>query len=84
MFVSYEHSAITMTKGAITKFASSPGVKRGFCSRCGSSLSCENARFPTEIHLHVGAFDERAQLKPVGELFVEERVPWLHFDKPTG
>ena len=80
VFVSYEHTAIEATKGAITKFESSPGVKRGFCARCGSTLSCENARFPTEIHLHVGAFDQREQFKPAGELFADERVSWLHLD----
>jgi hypothetical protein len=80
VFVSYEHDALKITQGEIVKFDSSPGVKRGFCGRCGSTLSCENARFASEIHLHVGAFDDRSQLKPKGELFAEERVPWLHLE----
>lgn len=78
VFVSFEHSAMAYTKGEITKFESSPGVKRGFCARCGATLSCENARYPTEIHIHVGAFDARDELVPRGDIFVEERVPWLH------
>lgn len=78
VFVSYEHPAMTMIRGEITKFASSPGVKRGFCSRCGSTISCENAKYPAEIHLHVGAFDRRENLKPRGDIFAEERVPWFH------
>jgi hypothetical protein len=69
---------MTYTKGEITKFESSPGVKRGFCVRCGSTLSCENARFPTEIHIHVGAFDAREELVPKGDIYPEERVSWLH------
>lgn len=82
-FVSYEHSALQMTHGEITKFESSPGVKRGFCARCGSTISCENARFPSEIHIHVGAFDSREQFQPRGEVFAEERVPWLHLGPST-
>ena|SRR5258707_1120370 len=77
VFVSYEHAAFRTTGGEFTKFESSPGVKRGFCSRCGSTLSCENSKFPTEIHVHIGAFDSREKFRPRGELFIEERVPWL-------
>jgi len=78
VFVAFEHSAVTMTKGEITKFNSSPGVNRGFCARCGSTLTCENERYPTEAHYHVGAFDRAAELAPSGHLFTEERLPWLH------
>ena len=77
VFVAFEHSAVTVTKGEITKFNSSPGVQRGFCARCGSTLTCENERFPTEAHYHVGAFDRAAELKPSGHIFPEERLPWL-------
>jgi hypothetical protein len=77
VFVAFEHSAVTMTKGEITKFNSSPGTVRGFCSRCGSTLTCENAKLPNEAHYHVGAFDRAAELKPAGHIYPEERVAWL-------
>ena len=64
VFVGFELQAYAVTKGEITKFKSSPGVQRGFCARCGSTLTCENERFPTEAHYHVGAFDRAAELKP--------------------
>jgi hypothetical protein len=78
VFVAFEHKAVTVVKGEITQFNSSPGVQRGFCSRCGSTLTCENERFPTEAHYHVGAFDRAAELKPTGHIFQEEQLPWLH------
>jgi hypothetical protein len=78
VFVAFNHTAVTATKGEITKFASSPGVQRGFCARCGSTLTCENARYPDEAHYHVGAFDRAADLKPTGHIFPEERLAWLH------
>jgi hypothetical protein len=77
VFVSFEHSAVSVTKGEITKFNSSPGVHRGFCARCGATLTCENERFPTEAHYHVGAFDRAGDLKPSGHLYPEERLAWL-------
>src|SRR5260370_3862109 len=35
VFVAFEHTRYTITKGEITKFDSSPGrTTRGFCARC--------------------------------------------------
>ena len=68
-------AAYVVTKGEITKFGS-PGVHRGFCARCGSTLTWESDRLPTsETHFHVGAF--AARLWPTRHIFPEERLPWL-------
>jgi len=75
--VAFENSAVTVTRGAITKFSSSPGVTHGFCARCGSTLTCSNERLPTETHYYVGAFERAAELEPKGEFFAGERLPWL-------
>ena len=65
-------------------FVSSPGVRRGFCATCGSTLAYEGDRWPTETHLHVGGFDDPSDLAPKGEVFAEERLPWFHSGlKPT-
>ena len=77
VFVAFSSDAYTVTKGEIKKFNSSPGRWRGFCARCGSTLTCEGES-SSEIHLHIGAFDEAAQLKPTRHIFPEERLPWLH------
>ena len=38
-------------KGEISKFDSTPGkTRRGFCARCGSTLTCEGLPGPTETH----------------------------------
>jgi hypothetical protein len=51
---------------------------RGFCKRCGSTLTCEVAALPTEAHFHVGAFDDPAALQPTKHFFRDEQLPWLH------
>jgi hypothetical protein len=79
VFVAFERVAYTVTQGEITKFDSSPGrTRRGFCARCGSTLTCESARLPTETHLHVGAFDRAAELQPTRHVFPEKHLPWFH------
>ena len=77
-FASFHEAAVKVTKGEITKFPSSPGVLRGFCSRCGSTLTCQGDRSPGELHFHVGAFDQPELLGPTAEFYAEERLPWVH------
>jgi len=80
VFVAFEHSAYKVTKGKVRKFDSTPGrTRRGFCARCGSTLTCESAGLPTETHFHVGAFDHPERLAPSSRhVFAKERLPWLH------
>ena len=78
VFANFERAACRVTKGEISKFESTPGrTTRGFCARCGSTLTCESARLPTETHFHIGAFDDAARLQPTRHVFPEERLPWL-------
>jgi len=52
VFAAFERAVYVVTKGEITKFSSSPGVQRGFCAKCGSTLTCESDRLPKETHFH--------------------------------
>jgi len=80
VFALFDANAYTVTKGEITKFDSTPGqTRRGFCSQCGSTLTCESLPGPTETHFHIGAFVQAARLQPTSkQYFPEERLPWLH------
>jgi hypothetical protein len=53
-------------------------VQRGFCARCGSTLTYEGDRWPNKPHLHLGAFDDPSTFTPTGQAFAEEKLPWLH------
>ena len=77
VFVAYQETAFDVTRGAITRFASSPGVQRGFCVVCGSTLTCQSDSRAGELHIHVGAFDTPAALRPSFHIYPEERLPWL-------
>ena len=73
VFVAYERTAYTVTKGEIAKFESTPGkTERGFCARCGSTLTCETVGLPTLTDFHVGAFDD-------AELFRCFALPGTYF-----
>jgi hypothetical protein len=82
VFALYDRAAYMVTKGEIAKFDSTPGrTRRGFCSRCGSTLTCESVQSPHETHFHVGAFDDPAKFQPTRQIFPEEQLPWLHLSE---
>lgn len=62
-----------------TYYTSSPGVRRGFCARCGTSLTFESMRWPDDVHLMVGNFDAPESFTPQCHVFAAERLPWLRF-----
>ena len=69
--------------GRPARFASSPGVSRSFCGRCGTPLTYEGSRWPGEVHVLVGTLDRPDAVTPRSEAFVEERLPWLHLTLPA-
>ena len=77
MFVGASVDSVTFTAGERARFASSPGVQRGFCARCGTPLTYEGERFPGEIHFYVSTFDEPQALRPRFHVYYEERLEWL-------
>ena len=76
-FAAFDEAVVEVVKGEITRFASSPGMRRGFCATCGSTLTCQGGATPHELHIHLGAFDHPERLPPMGEYFTEERLPWF-------
>jgi hypothetical protein len=68
--------------GAPERFASSPGVTRTFCGRCGTSLTYQGERWPGEMHVLVATLDRPEAVTPQGEAFAAERLPWLRLASP--
>ncbi|WP_082352632.1 GFA family protein [Rhizobium sp. AAP43] len=59
-------------------YASSPGVRRGFCGTCGSPMSFETVRRPEDIDLYVASLDA-GLFVPIREHWHwDERVDWLN------
>lgn len=77
-FASAPDAQITWSGIAPARFASSPGVSRGFCPTCGSPVFYRNADLPGETHLHVALLDDPDALVPQGHDFLEERIGWMH------
>src|SRR5204863_3088179 len=65
------------TGGEPSYYASSPGVRRGFCARCGSPLTYENEDVADEVHLLAGALDNPDAARPSAHVFTEDQLAWF-------
>jgi hypothetical protein len=59
-------------------YASSPGVWREFCARCGSQMAYRTDHIPGEMHFFAASLDDPCWFTPERHDFIAERLPWIH------
>ncbi len=69
-----------VTRGRLAICISSPGVKRGFCDQCGSSLTYVGDGWPGQIAVLAATLDEPGLANPTANVYVEDKLPWVHLD----
>lgn len=72
----FPRGAVRYTSAIPATYASSPGVSRGFCNRCGTTLSFEAYYMPGLIDLTVSSFADTAAFAPNMHIFTRHREPW--------
>ncbi|ONG56472.1 aldehyde-activating protein [Pseudoroseomonas deserti] len=65
-----------VTQGTMALYASSPGVQRGFCGACGTSLTYFNASLG-EVDVSTATLDEPSEPAPRDHIWVQSRIPWV-------
>ncbi len=68
-----------VTGGAIAFCATSPGVQRGFCARCGSSLTFAGEDW-ADIGVTAASLDDPTLAKPTSNVYLDHRQPWVVLD----
>ncbi len=76
----YEKSSLKITQGDIQWHQSSPGVTRGLCSNCGSTISYENEKRPGEIDITLNTLDDPSGPTLRAHIWTEDKQPWLVID----
>ena len=60
----------------VTRYASSSGVSRTFCSRCGSTLQWQIETKPDIVEIALGVLDDDPGVRPSRHIFVGSKAPW--------
>jgi len=69
----FKPEQVSVTAGSLSTYGSSPGIERGFCSQCGTSLSWAGCGL---ISVHIGTLDNPDEHAPTLHWRYEERSPW--------
>ena len=78
-YVGFRTDDLEWTKGAPAIYRSSAEVERGFCARCGSTLSFARPS-RGEISVFAGGLDDPHDLKPTFHMYTDHQFAWLHID----
>ena len=76
-WLSIPRASLRYTAAMPEYYASSSGVRRGFCGKCGSPLTYENEQIADEVHILAGALADPGAVQPQAHVFVAEQLPWF-------
>ncbi|MEE8500971.1 MAG: GFA family protein [Kiloniellales bacterium] len=78
-YVGFRTEDLEWVKGVPTIYKSSVQVERGFCARCGGTLSFARPS-RAEIGVCAGTLDNPQDLAPEAHIFTDHQLAWLHLD----
>jgi len=67
----------TAGEALVGRFASSPGIERGFCTRCGSTLFWDAIANRESFGIALGTLDGDPGVRPSLHIFVGSKAPWF-------
>jgi hypothetical protein len=68
---------LVFEQGAPTAYASSPGIERTFCPRCGTPLTYRRDDSPESIDVQTATLDTPDAFPPTREIWLEHRIAWM-------
>ena len=75
-YIGFSIDRLRWSKGKPAIFESSVGVERGFCPRCGSTLTFARPS-RNEISVFAGTLDEPNGITPTAHAFFDHHFSWL-------
>jgi len=79
-WVIFRAADFAFTRGKPATFKSSPGVERGFCASCGTTLTYADADRPEVADVTTATFDNPDAFAPTKEIWLEEKITWEAVD----
>lgn len=61
---------------SVVTYRSSPGARRTFCGRCGSTLQYISDNLPESFALALGTLDDDPGVRPTHHIHVLSKAPW--------
>lgn len=79
-WMTVKRSQLRLLAAEPAEFASSAQVRRGFCPRCGTSLTYSHGSSSDTVDVTVASLDEPGRVAPVDHTWMSDAVAW---DRPA-
>lgn len=79
-WMDFHHEQVQWLQGQVNEFASSENIRRGFCQRCGCSLTYRHLDYPQYTSLSIASLDQPNLVRPTYHIHTDEQVSWLKID----
>jgi len=79
-WATFAKDTFVITSGDISKHHSAPGVTRGLCSICGTSLTYEHEDRYGQIDVTLTSFDDPSGFSPSAHIWVDDKLSWVIID----
>ena len=76
-WATFGRSGFELLQGELTEVRTSPAVTRGFCNRCGTSISYSHDARSAEIDVTLVTLDAAATLSPERHIWVQDKPAWV-------
>ena len=76
-FVHFPVQSFTWLNGEPALYRSSKSAERGFCSKCGSTLSMHEEVLADRVLVSVGSLDEPQRVHVDDHVWTQDRIPWF-------
>jgi hypothetical protein len=76
-WATFSLAALQIEAGALTIRETPGGVRRGHCSRCGTSLTYEHAQRRGEVDITVASLDQPDRFAPTMHIWTQDKPAWL-------
>jgi hypothetical protein len=76
-FVHFVATDFTWLGDTPTRYRSSEFAQRGFCGKCGSTLSMHEEVLAERVQIAVGSLDEPQRVRIDDHVWTKDRIPWF-------
>ncbi len=79
-WVTFAAASYRPTAGNLALHRSSPGVVRGHCAYCGTSISYTHDGRAGDIDITAASIDDATVVVPQAHIWLEDKLPWLEIN----
>jgi hypothetical protein len=79
-FVHFPAASFVWLNGLPARYRSSQFAERGFCAKCGSTVSMHEEVLADRIQIAIGSLDEPGRVRPDDHVWTQEQIEWFEID----